>query len=129
MSSPCQPPASDSAAELGVTSIPGGHLLVSVDRSGTNHPRGVVAAVDHAVSQPAGHVLVDLAGLASCDRELADALLRSRNTLAARGRRLVLVNVAVAFRHQLTTHAPTFAIHHDELSEAPHPDAAHTRDH
>lgn len=128
MSSPGQPSAADSAAEAGVTSIPGGHFLVSVDRSATNHPHGVVAAVDHAVSQPAGHVLVDLAGLASCDPELADALLRSRNTLAARGRRLVLVNVAVAFRHQLATHAPTFATHHDEQSQAEHPDASAARD-
>jgi hypothetical protein len=42
-----------------------------------------------------------MANLEWCDREIANALVGSRDELAARGRRMVLVNVGMLLRRQL----------------------------
>lgn len=107
MSSPNELPPEASPVGVRVTPIQGGHVLVSVRAAAPTE--ATVAAFEGAVNAPGGDVVVDVAGVGSCDDALAGALMRSRDALADHGRRLVLVNVGHAFRSQLAAFASGMA--------------------
>jgi hypothetical protein len=111
-----QPRTGVTSVGVGVTRIPGGHVLVSF-LAAAARDGGFAAAFAQALNQPRGDVLVDLAGVESCDRDVADALIGCHDELAAAGRRLVLVNVGFAVRRQLAAFA---GVDHHE----PKPDPA-----
>ena len=102
MSCESQPSPAACSVGLELALIDGGHLVVSLRTSGAQTPAGpFAAALQQALTRSEGHVVVDLANLEWCDRDIADALIGSRDELAARGRRMVLVNVGMLFRRQL----------------------------
>jgi anti-anti-sigma regulatory factor len=87
---------------LELAHIDGGHLVVSLRTTGAQTSAGpFAAALQQALTRCEGHVVVDMANLEWCDREIANALVGSRDELAARGRRMVLVNVGMLLRRQL----------------------------
>lgn len=102
MSCESQPSPAACSVGLELALVDGGHLVVSLRNTSAQASAGPFAvALQQALTRSDGHVVVDLANLESCDRHIADALIDSRDELAARGRRMVLVNVGMVFRRQL----------------------------